>query len=344
MGYLMSDILKKDRIGKYFKQHLSKFLFVEFSDEFMKKLRIDDIAKGVRVPIMPQDLRDFAGGEGVSATKIAENMVWVVGCDPNFKYAEDYRKYMKRFFNEQLPKDVLMMGVSAVNHEDYENACIHFRAALFLEPNMMEAMYNYARVCREMYMNSEDGEYIGWFKAESIDAFEQLTIDHPDFDQPYYFLGYAYLNLGLYEKAGLAWETFMTKAKDPQIVQEIGQRLRQIAEPRKIEQGCNAVISGRYQEGLNILISFLGSDYDTWWPLHFYLGTAYEELGNDVMAIEEFKTALKYNAASLDSIDGLIRTYTRCGDEAMVNKYTQKKEIIIKNLKADAEDMKPLDR
>ena len=334
----MSDFLKKDRISKYFKQYLRKFLFVEFSDEFMKKLRIDDITKGVRVPIMPEDLQHFAGGEGVSATKIAENMVWVVGCDPNFKFAEDYKKFMKRFFNDQLSKDVLMMGVSAIEHEDYENACIHFRAALFLEPNMLEALYNYARVCREMYMNSEDAEYIGWFKAESIDAFEQLTIDHPDFDQPYYFLGYAYLNLGLYEKAGLAWEKFMTKSKDTQIVAEVSQRLRQISEPRKIEEGCNHVISGRYQEGLNILISFLGSNYDTWWPLHFYLGIAYEELGNDVMAAEEYKTALKYNAANLDSIDGLIRIYTRTGNEVMVNKYKQKKEIIKHNLEEDAKD------
>ena len=56
------------------------------------------------------------------------------------------------------------------------------------------------------------------------------------------------------------------------------------------------------------------------------------------MAAEEYKTALKYNAANLDSIDGLIRIYTRTGNEVMVNKYKQKKEIIKHNLEEDAKD------
>lgn len=338
MGYIMGISFENDRIGRYFKKYLGRFLFVEFSEEFMKKLNIEDIAKGVRVPIRPEDLKEFAGGEGVSATKIAENMVWVVGCDPNFTYAEKYKEYMARFFNKQLAMDVLMKGVQAINMKEMEIACIHFRAALFLRPDMMEAMYNYARVCREIYMESDDEESIGWFKAECLDTFEQLTLDFPDFDQPYYFLGYLYLNLGLYTKAGVTFEKFMTIAKDPQAVQEVSQRLRQIAEPRKIEEGCNLIISGKYQEGLNILIGYTASDYETWWPLHLYLGTAYEELGNDTMAESEYKRTLQLNAGNLESMDGLIRIYERRDDLENYKKYTQKKELVIENFKLDAED------
>ncbi|MEE1037907.1 MAG: hypothetical protein U0K95_01975 [Eubacterium sp.] len=334
----MVKYFENDRIAKYFKKYLGRFLFVEFSEEFMEKLKITDIAKGVRVPINPEDLKDFSGGEGVSATKIAENMIWVIGCDPNFKFAEDYKVFMKRFFNSNLAYDVAAMGVKAVNNKDMEAACIHFRAAMQLDPSFVDAIYNYARVCREMYMESDDDEYIGWFKAESIEIFEQITIDFPEYEQAYYFLGYAYLNLGLYAKAGITWEKFMTLAKDPQVIQEIAQRLRQIAEPRKIEEGCNAVVSGRYQEGLGILMGFAGSDYDTWWPLHFYLGTAYEELGNDTMAEMEYKRTLQLNAANIDCMDGLIRIYDRKGDEINKEKYTTKKELVLSNLKADYED------
>ena len=53
------------------------------------------------------------------------------------------------------------------------------------------------------------GNYIGNFKAESMDTFEVLTMMHPDFAMGYYFLGYAYLNMGLYLKAKLTWDEFI---------------------------------------------------------------------------------------------------------------------------------------
>lgn len=334
----MSYKFEKDRLARYFAKYLKRYLFVEFSDEFMEKLNIKDVAKDVKVPINPYDLEKFSGGEGISATEIAENMVWVVGCDPNFKYAQAYKKFMERFFNNHLAQDVLMMGVKAIEHDDMENACIHFRAALFLDSEMMEAMYNYARVCREMYRASEDEEFIGMCKAEALETFEQLTIDYPDFDQPYFFLGYAYLNMGLYEKAGLAWEKYLHIAKDPNGANEASQRLREIEKPRRIEAGCNAVIRGNYQEGIAILAGFIGSDYDTWWPLHFYMGIAYEETGNDIMAESEYKRTLRLNAASLDAMDGLIRIYKNRNDTESACKYEKKKEIVKQNFVADADE------
>ena len=217
--------------------------------------------------------------------------------------------------------------VKAVENGKMQEACIHFRAALFLEPDMMEAMYNYARVCREMYQSSDDENFIGMCKAESTEAFEKLTEDYPDFDQPYFFLGYAYLNMGLYEKAGLAWEKFIPMAKDPHAAQEASQRLREIAEPRRIEAGCNAVISGRYAEGIGILSGFAASGYETWWPLHFYLGAAYEELGELDAAEREYRRTLQLNAADIGSMDGLIRIYKRLGQSELAEKYEKKKSI-----------------
>ena len=47
-----SDIqLREDRIGKYFKKYLNKFVFVEFSEEFMKKSKAEELMKGVPIPL-----------------------------------------------------------------------------------------------------------------------------------------------------------------------------------------------------------------------------------------------------------------------------------------------------
>ena len=38
--------LREDRIGKYFKKYLNKFVFVEFSEDFMKKSKAGDLMRG----------------------------------------------------------------------------------------------------------------------------------------------------------------------------------------------------------------------------------------------------------------------------------------------------------
>ena len=77
--------------------------------------------------------------------------------------------------------------------------------ALFVDPDSADALYCYGRACRDAYEKGEGEEYVGRFKAESLEAFEKLTLKKPDFDMGFYFLGYGYLNLGLYVKAKLTW-------------------------------------------------------------------------------------------------------------------------------------------
>ena len=57
----MSYTFEKDRLAKYLAEYIKGYLFVEFSDEFMKRLNIEDVARGVRVPIDPRDLKRFSG-------------------------------------------------------------------------------------------------------------------------------------------------------------------------------------------------------------------------------------------------------------------------------------------
>lgn len=138
--------LKNDRILQYLDEYLKGYLFVEYSDEYMKKAGVSDFMKGVRIPVSPYDLKNFAGGEGVSAEQIAENMKFVLGCNPNFRFAEAYKKYLKWVIGDRAAADSLIEGVKYVDKKEMIQACICFRTALALKPHMMEAMYNYARV------------------------------------------------------------------------------------------------------------------------------------------------------------------------------------------------------
>ena len=182
----------QDRIGEYLISHVDDFLFDELSDNYLEKAGIADILSGVPVPIRKTALSNL------STLVIAQNMAFIVGCDLNFKYRDNYVAYILRTFTKDFARPLIGDGVEAAAKNDFDHACICFRAALLIDPDNVDALYCYGRACKDSYENGEGEEYIGRYKAESLEAFEKLTLKKPDFDMGFYFLGYGYLNLGLY--------------------------------------------------------------------------------------------------------------------------------------------------
>ena len=319
---------RPDRIGKYFKKYLTKFVFVEFSDDFLKGTKIENIMRGVPVPLRKKDVSEFAGGKGLMPNHIAENMAWVMGSDPQFKYTDAYVQYMLKMFNKNIVEQIMKLGRDAAELQDYDNACIHFRASLCVNPTYLHSMYSYAKVCRNMYEKSNNKEYIGRFKAESMDYFELITELHPRFAQAYYNLGYAYLNMGLYAKAEATWKIFLRVSKTPKDLREIKSRIEQIKEPIRIEEGYTHVLAGRFDDGIDILEPFLERKYKDWWPLHYYLGVAYKETGRMGEAVARFKNVLAMNASHLETMEELLAIYKNQGDKENMKKFEKKIKLI----------------
>lgn len=336
-----SDIqLREDRIGRYFRKYLNKFVFDEFSPEFIANSKAGDLMKGVPIPLRKKDLKAFAGGEGLPMLVIAENMAWVMGCDPHFKHTRDYVAILSRLYNYKLYEGMLKEGRDAAEQGNMDDACIHFRAALCMKPDYLHAMYSYARACRAMYLDSRNEEYVGRFKAEALDYFELTTETHPRFAQGYYYLGYAYLNMGLYIKADLTWREFLRFSRNGKDKKEIRKRIEQLQSPVQIEQGYNDVMAGRYEEGLARLEPFLESRFASWWPLHYYLGIAYEMTGRKAEAVASFKHVLTMNASHIETMEELVAIYKEEGDRQNRRKYEQKIDLIRKTMKEDQKALK----
>jgi len=334
-----SDIrLREDRIKKYFKKYIDKFVFAEFSDEFLEKSKVKDIMKGIPIPLRKRDLKEFAGGEGLTAMHIGENMAWVMGCDPGFKYTEKYIEYLKRIFNYKIYEGMLKEGRDAAEREDYDFACIHFRASLCMQPEYIHGMYSYARCCRAMYLANSNTEYVGRFKAEALDWFELLTETHPRFASGFYYLGYAYLNIGLYVKADIAWKSFLSYTHNGKDRREIQKRRKQLSEPVKIERGCNEVMAGRFQSGLKVLEPFLDSRFKDWWPLYYYIGVGYARAGRIPEAVAKFKHTLTMNPSHLETMEELMEIYKSQGDKENYAKYEKKVKLIRADLKEEAKE------
>ncbi|MBP3385112.1 MAG: hypothetical protein J6M22_06610 [Firmicutes bacterium] len=330
--------IREDRIGRYFRKYLDKFVFNEFSADFRSKIKAGDLMENVPVPLRKEDVECFASGEGVSMQIIAENMTWVIGCDPGFQYTKDYVAILNKIYGKRAVEGVIAEGRAASEQGDMDSACIHFRAALCMNPDSLDAMYSYARACRAMYLDSGNEEYVGRFKAEAFDFFELITEVHPEFAQSYYYLGYAYLNMGLYTKAKLTWDKFMEyseNASNGKDRKEIRQRLQQLEEPVMIEQGCNDIMAGRYQQGIACLERFKTGRFKTWWPLFFYLGIGYEMTGQLEEAIASFKKVLTMNASHIETMEELVAIYMHIDDEENAFKYQNKIRMVEAALRED---------
>lgn len=320
---------RPDRVGIYFKKYLDNFIFDEFSASFIKKSEGKlDFMKGVPIPLRKEDLEEFKSDNGLSMLIIAENMAWIIGIDPKFKYAEQYIEYMKANFGKKIDSYLSKEAKDAGELEKYDDSAIHFRASLCVHPDYLDSMYGYARSCRKLYEESNDPEYIGKFKAEAFDYFELTTQIFPKFAQAYYYLGYMYLNMGLYSKAELTWKTFIQKSQNGKDRKEVKERIKQIQVPLHIEQGYNHVIAGRWADGIEILEGYLQTDYKEWWPLSYYLGVAYANTGKKKDAIHRLEWVLKLNPSHVETMHELADIYEKSGSMDKVKKYRDKAKLI----------------
>jgi hypothetical protein len=319
---------RPDRVGRYLKKYMKNFAFDEFSKGFISTAPGLDFMTGVPIPLRKEDLDHFKGGEGLKLPVISENMAWVMAIDPSFEYVPQYVRFMNHFFKQKLIDGLVKEGRDEAERGDYDHAIIHFRAALILKPDGLHSMYSYARACREKYLAGEDETLIGNFKAESMEYFELLNEVHPRFAQAYYYLGYAYLNMGLYQKAHFTWKEFLKRSTHPKDKKEINERLKQIEQPIAIERGYNEVLAGRWEVGIGILEPFLETNFKTWWPLSYYLGVAYSRTGQNSHAIASFKRTLGINGSHVESMTELADIYAKSNDKENEKKYREKALLI----------------
>ncbi|MCI8608257.1 MAG: hypothetical protein HFE73_01275 [Firmicutes bacterium] len=341
----------EDRIGCYLISHVEEFVFDELSDSYLDRAGIADILMGVPIPIRKTAMTSL------STLDIARNMAFIIGCDPNFSYKENYIAYILRTFDVKFAEGLINDGIEGAQRQEYDYACIQFRAAMQIDPQNVDALYCYGRACKDAYEQGEEEDYIGRYKAESLEAFEQVTLRRPDFADGFYFLGYGYVNLGLYVKAKLTWEEYMKLTAAPtedsaggealeKRRKEIQARLDSLKEPVEIEKGYNLVLSGRYVEGIDVLSPYKEGKFADWWPLWYYLGMAYSQLSemeggkeDSTKMAEEAIThllhVLQLSPSNIETMEELVKLYRQLDNQEKALKYEKKIQVVKENAALD---------
>lgn len=324
---------REDKLAPYLSEGGNRFFFYEFSEEYLRSQKLEYLID-VPLPLRQADLAAFYSEGSIPITQLADNIAVISGINPHLSHVNSYIKYLATFFNEKLIGVLTSSGGRNLYEEEYAEATIYFRAALLLDPSDRKAIFGYACACREWYLSLEgegETEKVRNLKDESTEYFEWTVEFFPDFPAGYYFLGYAYINLALYTKASLIWHQFISLSDSVEEKKEIQERVDQLVEPVKIEQGINLLTSGKIKEGLEILEPYTQSEYNNWWPLHYYLASAYEELSYPDEAMEGFLKVMELNPSHMESAQQLALLYGKKGDLEKSEKYRRKAEIIAYN-------------
>ena len=327
---------REDKLLPYLEPLIKDMLFTEVPSELLIGQADLSFMENVPFPVKKEELTDLTGG-GLSAIQIADNIALVIGANTGFKYTDAYLQYLNRLFDSKLVPVLTGKGKQELRSGNYRRGLAYLRAAMMFRDDDPESMFSYANGCRYWYSQLEgsedDIELIKILKAEANEYFEHMTDQHPEFAGGWYFLGYAYLNEGQYLKSQLAWRKYLETADrndeaEAESIKEIEERLEALEEPVKIEKGVSFLNSGRLEEGLQILEPYTQTEYAKWWPLHFYLGCAYNELGQLPEAIEGFLNVLKLSPSNLDAMEALADLYARTGDAEKSEKYSNKAALI----------------
>ena len=335
----MDLVGREDRIGEFLVPHAKDYVFDELSKDYLKKNDLLDILTGIPVPINVKNMTKL------HSVEIGINMSFIMGIKPNFEHNPRYVKYIQRMldplfmehYQRPFVEYIISEGIQAAEKKDFDCACIYFRAALVIDPAQTDALYCYARACKDSYELGQEEDYVARYKAESIEAFEYLTLEKSDFADAYYYLGYGYLNLGLYIKAKLTWDEFMKLSDDEELKQEIQERLDTLADPIEIEKGYNMIATGKFQEGYDKLLEYKTGAFENWWPLWYYLGMAAKELAKPEEAEEYFLKVLKLSPSNIETMKELVAIYQAAGNDEKASKYQDKIAIVEGNMEKDAE-------
>lgn len=321
-----------NRLDKHLIKYLDDYVFLELMPEYVKRERLD-FMRGVPMPVKKDMVGALAKNKGIEFKYFTMGMVNVIGMNPSFKYVSQYVNFLN-YVNKDIVPSMVMVGMEQAKMSELEPACITLRAALVMDPDNVDALYNYMLVCRNLYLESDDKQFVTDFKTEVFESLLKLKELAPDFAMTYYYLGFAYLNAGKYREAQGEWDRFLHISGPCSERLEIRDRLRDIEDPVKIEKGYNDVINGKWHEGLAVLEQYKDTDKMEWWPLPYYLGVGYSRTERYNEAVDMLKQALKGNPSSAEIMAELVIAHNALGDEVNAEKYKKKIDILRKEIES----------
>ena len=302
----------KFKIDKYLLKKTEELAFITVKKEGEFHLDGYEIPKeGLNVPIknevLVKGIKEKTAQDGLNSISIADAMIYIIGIDPEFRYNDEYKKFLtalEKKVNFNVRSYAGYMSRKYFELGETTDSLIYIKALVTLYPDDIEGLYNYAIVCQEVatsYQKDGDAKGMNAFLLEAGEKLEKIINMDENFALAYYHLGYHYYNQSQYIKVKVIWEEAIKHGLDEDIIAEIQENIGKMDYKVQYEEGYSLVFQGKFEEGLDKLLP-LEEQYGDWWNLLFIIGIAYKNMGEMDRAIHYFDKILIIKPNQVDTL------------------------------------------
>lgn len=307
-----------ETVDKYFKEKTDNLTFIELQDDSFVDLKGYIIRADIPLPILTKELIEgIKGGvfeEEIRISDFVEGIIYTIGTDDNFPYLKEYKEILYAYY-DKIEDYIFFTGVRDLQEDRFDDGCIKLRALLALDPNNVDAIFNYGLGIEGLARKfiDLDDEKGNDFLDFSTSLFESILDIDKEYALSYYKLGYHYLYLEQYLKASLTWKKFISKSKDEVLVQEIRNEIDRIDDDVVFETGITYLAYNNYEKALNFFLKLMPK-YEDNWNLNFSIAKSYLGLQQDDLAIEYLIKAIELRDDDPDLFNELGIIYYNKGD------------------------------
>lgn len=302
----------KFKIEKHILKKAEELSFITIKHDSEFKVEGYTIPKeGLQVPIknevLVKGIKEKTAQDNINAMSIADAMIYIIGIDSQFRYNEEYKKFLNAFKNKVNLDLNAYMGYMSRKYFDigeYTDSLIYLKALITMSNDDINGLYHYAIVCQEVakkYQKDNDDKAMNDFLLEALNKLEMVIDLDPEFALVYYHLGYHYYNQGQYVKSKVIWEEALKLGLDEDTTSEVQENIGKMDFKVQYEEGYNLVFQGRNEEGLEKLLP-LEEDHSDWWNLLFMIGLAYKNMNEIETAKRYFEKILVIKPHQVDTM------------------------------------------
>lgn len=285
-------------IDKYFEENNKNLTFIELKKRNYIKLNEVSLS-GVPLPIITDELiKEISSGNlenEVNMIHIIDGIIYLMGIDKDFKYMDKYLIILESY-KENMIDYIYGKALQKIYNKELDFGGIFLRTLLNLEPNNVNARFNYALVLEEIgrLNNEKDIDGNDEFINASTDELETILDIDDKYSLAYYKLGFHYKYYEQFIKAKLTWNKFLMFDEDEDRHQEIREEIEMIESSVNFETGLTYITYNQYDKAL-IAFEKLLPKHENDWNVLYLIGMCYKGLGDLNTAIDYLNTALELN-------------------------------------------------
>lgn len=302
------------RLEDYFIRFTKDLAYLDLKEDAQKKWGIGPIPLPIR-------LQDFLGGienghldQEIEYSFFVKGMIWNLGIDPDFTYAEEYKDLLGRTVKE-ADRFALQMGLEAEAKGKNVDALIAFRSASIINPENTSALIHLGDLLWKIPSLSEEDREDMVHQASHI---LEKALDMDD-RSPLANIALGQLNEGMghYSKATAYYKRALEWAEDPEMKDEVRLLMENIEPETEIESALYFMRRADYSRSVDILSKL--AKHSKRYDVYYYLGLCYQNLSAYDLAAFAFQEALDRGGDFEDLYNGWVYTLNACGkrDQAL---------------------------